>query len=105
MRLKELRLKLGLNQTELADKLNIKRNTYNKYELETNEPDIKTIKQFANFYNVSLDYLLEHEQENQFDLGFLTEDQKTAIKMLTALNHINFIKAFSYISGLYASQN
>ena len=105
MRLKELRLKLGLNQTEIANKLNIKRNTYNKYELETNEPDITTLKMFANFYNVTLDYLLEHETQNNFDLGYLTNDQKTAIKLLTNLNHINFIKAFSYISGLYASQN
>lgn len=105
MRLKELRLLNQLTQQEVAKQVGITQFTYSNYENKKTQPDLATLFKLADLYNVSLDYLLEHEQENQFDLGYLTDDQKTAIKMLTALNHINFIKAFSYISGLYASQN
>ena len=105
MRLKELRIKNKLTQTELANRFNLTQKTIANYETGTTQPPFDILCQLANYFNVSTDYLLEHETKDQFDLGYLTEDKKTAIKMLTTLNHINFIKAFSYISGLYASQN
>lgn len=57
-KLRLLRIKSGLNQTELANKLGISQQTYNRYELEKREPDFEIIKVFANFFNVSVDYIL-----------------------------------------------
>ncbi|WP_446897479.1 helix-turn-helix domain-containing protein [Clostridium sp. LBM24168] len=58
VRLKELRLKKGLTQKELAEKLNMQNTAISKYELNERKPDIDTLNQLANFFNVSADYLL-----------------------------------------------
>lgn len=72
MKLKELRLKHGLSQKEFAEILGIKNNTYNQYEHENRTPDIETLIKIANYYNVSLDYLLENptppKTKNEFTL-------------------------------------
>lgn len=57
-RLKQLRNEIHLTQEELAVKLNKTRSTIAGYETERKEPDYETLKMIANFFNVSLDYLL-----------------------------------------------
>lgn len=58
IRLKELRKSRKLTQEQLAKILNIKRATYAKYETGGNEPDFSTLLKIANFFEVSVDYLL-----------------------------------------------
>lgn len=58
-RLKELRISKGLNQTDLANLLNVDRSTYGKYETGDSSPDYGKLIKLANFYRVSLDYLLD----------------------------------------------
>ena len=60
-RLKELRNENNLTQKEIADMLNIARSTYNTYELDKNEISIENLKKLANFYNVTVDYLIGYE--------------------------------------------
>lgn len=103
--LKNLRKNLKITQKELAKELSITRSAYNHYELGNYEPDIKTLIKLANYFNVSVDYIVGHQTKNQLQLGYLNEDKKNAIKKLIVLNQINFIKAYSYISGLHAAQN
>ncbi|MRI65109.1 helix-turn-helix domain-containing protein [Gracilibacillus thailandensis] len=57
-RLKQLRNSKGLFQKEVADKLGIKQNTLSGYENGTRSPDNELLKDIADFYNVTLDYLL-----------------------------------------------
>jgi transcriptional regulator with XRE-family HTH domain len=57
-RLVELRNEKKLSQTELAKKLGIARTTLSGYELETREPDLKTIQKIASLFDVSVDYLI-----------------------------------------------
>lgn len=57
-RLKNLRYEKGLSQYELADKLGVSRGLIGNYEQGRREPDYNTLILFANFYDVSLDYLL-----------------------------------------------
>lgn len=57
-RLKELREKIGLNQKECAEKLNISRGSISFYENGERLPDIETIYNMAIFFNVSADYLV-----------------------------------------------
>ena len=61
-KLKFLRKYQHLTQTELAKKLNMNQRTYSQYETGANEPDIATIKKLANFFDVSIDYLLENDK-------------------------------------------
>ena len=65
-KLKELRSSKGLTQKELADKLHVTFQTVSKWENGENEPDIATLKELANLYNCSIDYLVgEEERENK----------------------------------------
>ena len=56
-RLKGLREEKNLNQAQIAEFLNISQRTYSYYENGRDIPIILLIK-LADFYNVSIDYLL-----------------------------------------------
>lgn len=58
MRLRELRERQGLKQSEIADFLRVERSTYVKYERETSEPSIEKLLLLCEFYHVSLDYII-----------------------------------------------
>lgn len=83
MKLKELRKQNNKTQQDLATYLNIARSTYNGYELENNEPNLDTLIKLADFYNVTLDYLVGRNYKNE--LGYMTQDQYETIKMFLAL--------------------
>lgn len=57
-RIKELRLKKGLTQLELANLLFVNDRTISKWEQERGNPDINVIPQLANILGVSIDYLM-----------------------------------------------
>lgn len=58
-RLKFLRIEKGFEtQKELAKKIGMPYTTYNGYENGIREPDIETLKGFASFFDVTLDYLM-----------------------------------------------
>ena len=57
-RLKQLRAENNLTQTNLADILGIAKTTLAAYEQGKSEPSIDTIIKLADFFNVSIDYLL-----------------------------------------------
>ena len=57
-RLKMLRKNLGLTQQELADLLDISRAAYAYYETGANSPKLYFLLRLADFYQVSIDYLL-----------------------------------------------
>ena len=58
-KIKSNRIRLGLTQEELANKINVTRQTISKYELGTNVPDVFTLKLLANIFNLSVDELLD----------------------------------------------
>lgn len=57
-RLKELRLSKGLKQSDLAKTLDIGTNSYQKYELNQRFPKPDILINIADYFNVSLDYLV-----------------------------------------------
>lgn len=57
-RLKELREEKGLTQKEFATILNINRATVAGYESQGKEPNFDRLKEFATFFDVSVDYLV-----------------------------------------------
>ena len=58
MRLKELRKRKGLSQLRLATDLQTTQNTISRYETGEREPGIDELIKIANYFNVSVDYLL-----------------------------------------------
>lgn len=67
MRLSEkimsLRKKSGWSQEELAERLNVSRQSVSKWELGECSPDIEKILRMSELWNVSTDYLLKEETE------------------------------------------
>lgn len=57
-RLKELRLAEGLTQAELGAKINLSARVVGFYEKGDRSPSLETLISFANFFDVSTDYLL-----------------------------------------------
>lgn len=102
MRLKELRSKKQISQFELAKTLNVTQTTYGRYELELTEPNIETLCNLADYYNVTLDYLIGREYKNE--IGYLNDQQKNAVKIVQQLNQQNLIQAIAYMSGLLVNQ-
>ena len=65
--LKELRKSKKLNQSFFAEMLGISLTAYQKYEYGTAEPTFDAISKLADFYNVSVDFLLGREADKQSD--------------------------------------
>jgi len=57
-RLKELRKQRKISQIKLAMDLNMGQNTISRYENGVHEADYETLILFADYFNVSIDYLL-----------------------------------------------
>ena len=58
MRLKELRESKGLKQKEVAKIIGYSEISYARYEKGEREPDISTLCKLAEYFNVTVDYLI-----------------------------------------------
>ena len=65
--LKNLRMSKGLSQEELSNKFGVSTSTIGMYETNKREPNFDLLKEFANFFNVSTDYLLEQIKKDDLD--------------------------------------
>ena len=59
MRLKQIRKAKGISQLKLAMDLNTNQNTISRNETWEREPGIRELISLADYFNVSVDYLLE----------------------------------------------
>ena len=59
MKLKELRKSKKISQLKLAMDLNMNQNTVSRYETGEREADYATLIKIADYFGVSIDYLLE----------------------------------------------
>lgn len=59
MRLRGLRKARGISQLKLAMDLNTNQNTISRYETGEREPGIAELIALADYFDVSIDYLLE----------------------------------------------
>ena len=57
-RLREVRMNSGLTQQNMADKLGISLNAYQKYEQAERSPSLECLVSIADIFDISLDYLL-----------------------------------------------
>ena len=61
--LKSLRKKNQYTQEEIAEKINVSRQSVSKWENGESNPDIESCIKLANLYNVKLDDLVNHSEE------------------------------------------
>lgn len=106
--LKSLRTQKGKSQQNMADLLGITRQGYGKYEDGKSEPDHKTLIKLADFFGVTVDYLLGHKTEDKtfeyykekivaefpnIDLMFKDMESLTAEDMQEVYEYIKFKKS------------
>ena len=62
-KIKKYRKIFNLTQEQLAEKLNVSRQVITKWESDNGLPDIENLKQLSKTFNVSIDYLLNDNEE------------------------------------------
>lgn len=75
-RLKELRAERALLQKDLAEKLGITQQSISFYEAGKREPDNELLGKFADFFNVSVDYLLGRTDIRESSAESATPEEK-----------------------------
>lgn len=103
MKLKELRKEAKKTQIEVANYLHISQSNYGKYELEEIEPNIQTLIKLADYYNVTIDYLVGRNYTN--DVGYLTDNQRILLNDFNKLKEINQFKILAEIKGMLLVQD
>lgn len=63
MKIRELRLKKELTMKQLGEILSVAESTISLYERGKRQPDFETLKRIADFFDVSIDYLLSDENQ------------------------------------------
>jgi transcriptional regulator with XRE-family HTH domain len=76
-RLKSIRNDKNITQKELGKILSLSHATINRYERGVNEPDSSTIVKIAEYFDVTLDYLLGRVDEPN---AFLTKETANSDK-------------------------
>ena len=93
-RLKELRICNNLTQAELGQKLNVTKSTICSYEKGTRMASIETLIDLANFFKVSLDYLVGTE-------NYIVSDNKEEYGLRMSGYEIDLISEFRKHKDLY----
>lgn len=87
LRIKELRESRKIKQKEMAEILQVPNNTYNQWENEKRQPDHDMLVRIAEYFGVTVDYLLGREEEPQKEkspsnMDGLTNFQSTILQLL-----------------------
>ena len=82
-RIKHLREKNSLEAQKLAHDLQVGKSTLSNWENDRRTPDLETLKNIANYFNVSTDYLLfgdEADTKNFNDyFGFILKNSNSIL--------------------------
>lgn len=105
MKIKELRIKNGFSQQEIAKFLNVSQSNYSKYERNEIEPEIQTLIKLADYFHTTVDNLIGHEVPYLIDKSTYNEQQLQLFDIILQLNNVNTLRAISYCAGLLAGQN
>ena len=100
--LKLLRKQNNKTQAEIAKLLSITSAGYNNYEKKKTEPSIDILVKLADYYNVTLDYLVGREFNNEF--GYLNDKEKELVSMFRQMNNDNQLTLFAEAKGILISQ-
>ena len=67
-KLKNLREHQELSQKEICNRLGLPTSTYSRYECGDTQPNLTSLKLLANFFDVSVDYLLDNQALSENEL-------------------------------------
>ena len=81
MNIKDIRIRRGLTQAEVADSLGVSSVVYSRYETGTRQPSIDLLIQMADIFDVSVDYLvgrkdIEDSTLSEYEIELLTASRE-----------------------------
>ncbi len=79
---KALRLAHNLNQVQLADSLNVSKQTVSNWENNNILPSIEMLIKISNYFSVSTDFLLELDSRNYIEVTGLSDTQLAHIRQI-----------------------
>ena len=100
-KINQLRKLSGMTQEQLAEKLNVSRQTISKWESDSTSPDLESIVKISRIFHVSLDDLLK---EGEAGVANKTDEQIT-LEDLMKINLHNRKMTLLLISGLISILN
>ena len=83
-RLTQLRKAKGLSQEQLAEKLDLTRQTISKWELNQSTPDLDYLVRLSDYFEVTTDYLIKGERETDATNNSSQNEENTATPQRTA---------------------
>lgn len=106
--LRTLRKASGLTQIALCEKLNIAQATLWGYETGAHEPDMETILKIADYFSVSVDYLLGREELGGVTVrpseSSLPEDERQLLALFRSMTHPQQVRFVAYGEGIVGAQ-
>lgn len=83
--LKTLRNEFKISQQKLADAVGVSQQSINKYENQDVEPDIAILIKIADYFSVSVDYLVGRIPSPEFSVTALSKDEKNIVSKYKTL--------------------
>ena len=102
IRLKELRRNARLSQERLGKVLNVAGNTIGQYECGKREPNLEILIKIADYFDVSIDYLVgrcDAKIQTPTELK-LTPEQKLLIEETEDLSKVETLQVITYIYAM-----
>ena len=95
-RLRELRLKRGMTQKYVALTLGVKGPSVSNWESGKTTPTTENVAALAKLYNVSVDYLLGHDEQPQTSPSPADRQRRDVEAMLRAMSDADLEKVYDY---------
>lgn len=87
--LKKLRNENNVTQQQLADAISVSQQSINKYENHNIEPDISTLIQIADYFNVTVDYLIGRTGDVCADKSCGSSLSRTELQIINKIRLLN----------------
>lgn len=84
--LRALRVAAGKKQSEMAEIMGVERSTYVKWETGRNLVDVGTLVRLAEYFNVSTDYILDSEINQEDKRTTVSPHEMECIEVYRSLN-------------------
>ena len=78
----------GLNQAELASKLNITSRTLQNYEYGTSIPDIKIVQEMAKIFEIQVGYFLDENFDVSTDVSSVVSADKDDVSSVVSVKNV-----------------
>ncbi len=99
MRLKELRQSCSLSQRQLGDHLGLSKSSIGNYENGVRQPDFETVILMADYFGVTVDYLIGHSALPTFEVTAQEEKMLQVYRTLPEDKQNLVLELFMALSG------